>query len=330
MTQNSPPHKASAPAFDPPASYFAAAQSWADERDTAALRASRRAWLVAAVAIVLALLEALALISLLPLKTIVPYTVLVDRNTGQAQALDPAHGPTISQQGALAQAMLAQYVVARETYDLPSLQENYRKVGLWSAQTARSDYLALMQAGNPASPIARLGRQGQLRAEIASVTLLDAPGAAGQNAPGRALLRFALHQRDASGAQSTGYFLAVVAYRFLGQPEALGDRLANPLGFQVLSYRRDQESAPAPATPAPAYPAPAYLAPAYPATANARPAIPAPLPAAPPTAASTAPSLRPQAPAYIRRYAPWRFPQPAAGQTRAAPQHPQVPNGGEP
>ena len=67
--------------------YYADAASWADDRLTA-LRASRRiAWIVAAIAVIVALFEATALIFLAPLKTVVPYTLMVDRTTGFVQAL---------------------------------------------------------------------------------------------------------------------------------------------------------------------------------------------------------------------------------------------------
>ena len=47
------------------------------------------AWIVATVALVVALFEALALIVLTPLKTVVPYTLLVDKQTGYVQELKP-------------------------------------------------------------------------------------------------------------------------------------------------------------------------------------------------------------------------------------------------
>jgi type IV secretion system protein VirB8 len=59
--------------------YYREADSWADDRQDM-LRASRRtAWIVAGVAVAVALFEAIALIVLMPLKTVVPYTLLVDK-----------------------------------------------------------------------------------------------------------------------------------------------------------------------------------------------------------------------------------------------------------
>ncbi len=124
--------------------YLRASSSWADDR-AQALAASRKvAWIVAGVAGAIALLEAVALILLTPLKTVVPYTLLVDRQTGYVEAIKPLERATISPDTALVRSFLVQYVIAREGFDIDQLNDNYRKVALWSAGDARSRYLAEM------------------------------------------------------------------------------------------------------------------------------------------------------------------------------------------
>jgi type IV secretion system protein VirB8 len=211
--------------------YYAQAQSWAQSREAARARSARTAWIVAGVATGLAALEALALIALTPLKTVVPYTLLVDRNTGFVQALEGTHPQVLRPDSALTQSFLAQYVVAREAYDAGSVGEQYRKVSLWSAQEARRDYLALMAASNPQSPIARYGHTGQVLAQVESVSSIG---------PGQALVRFVTVRRGSAPS----YWVAVMRYRFVGDPQRMEDRLVNPLGFQVMSYRRDAEAVP--------------------------------------------------------------------------------------
>ena len=62
--------------------YYAEGESWAEDR-AASERSSRRiAWIIAAVFGGIAALEAIALVILLPLKTVEPYVVSVDRQTG--------------------------------------------------------------------------------------------------------------------------------------------------------------------------------------------------------------------------------------------------------
>ena len=71
----------------------------------------------------IAILEAIALIVLMPLKTVEPYTLLVDRQTGFVQALRPIDAERIAPDRALTQSFLVQYVIAREGFDIDSLQE---------------------------------------------------------------------------------------------------------------------------------------------------------------------------------------------------------------
>lgn len=223
--------------------YYARAASWAEDRQ-AGLRASRRtAWIVAGVAVGVAALEALALVALAPLKTVVPYTLLVDRHTGYVQALKGTGPDTVSPDSALTQSLLAQYVIAREAFDIASIQGQYRKVALWSADAARRDYLATIPEANPASPLTRLPRTSIVAVTVKSVSPIG---------PNAALVRFEtlrIDQGQQGGEREA--FVAVIRYRFSGAPMAIEDRLVNPLGFQVTRYRRDQEAVTPPEQPAP-------------------------------------------------------------------------------
>jgi type IV secretion system protein VirB8 len=225
--------------------YYREADSWADDRQDM-LRASRRtAWIVAGVAVAVALFEAIALIVLMPLKTVVPYTLLVDKQTGYVQELKPLDAEKIAPDTALTQSFLVQYVIAREGYDAGTVQANYRKVQTWSVGTAKADYVNGMQAANPVSPLSRYPRS-VVDTRVKSITSM------GGN---EALVRFDTVRRDPGGqAQPAESWVAVVKYRFSTGPMRAEDRFVNPLGFQVFGYNRSQENLapqPAPAVSAP-------------------------------------------------------------------------------
>lgn len=243
--------------------YYAEAQTWANDRVDQIARTLRLTRWLAAGAGVVAVVEALVLIALLPLKTVVPYTILVDRNTGYAQALDERAMPNVKPESALTQSLLAQYVVARETFDINGLQNQYRKVALWSGDQAKRDYLALMPAGNPDSPLSRYPRTTIVETVVESVT---------PTADDAALVRFYTERHDRGGAAgSRSYWVSLVQFRFSGTPMALEDRLINPLGFQVVHYRRDQEAPP---------PAPLATAAVAEQSSSLIPAAPSPSPSA--------------------------------------------------
>jgi len=236
--------------------YYAKAGSWNVDRIQALRSSQRTAWWVAGAAALIAVLEAGALFLLTPLKTVEPYTLLVDRTTGYVQALKPLDPATIAPDTALTQSFLVQYVIAREGFDYSTINANYRKVALFSADRARSDYLSWMQVSNPASLLVNLPRGAVIDARVKSISPV------GKDV---ALVRFETVRTDPGGqAHPPQPWIATIGYRWSGEPMKLEDRFVNPLGFQITSYRRDPESLPVSEAPAP--PAVAKLAPALPAT----------------------------------------------------------------
>src|SRR5690349_2588598 len=125
--------------------YYAEAASWNRDRVQSMHSSRRTAWWIAGVAVAVALLEGVALTLMTPLKTVEPYTLMVDRTTGYVQALKPLDQTRIAPDAALTQSFLVQYVIAREGFDMATLKADYRKVALFSADTARSSYLQQMQ-----------------------------------------------------------------------------------------------------------------------------------------------------------------------------------------
>ena len=216
--------------------YYREGGSWAADREARLDRSQRIAWIIAAIAVAVALVVAIALVMLLPLKTVETRTLLVDRQTGFVQQLNPEK---IAPDTALTQAFLVQYVIARESFDIDALQHNYRHVVLWSEGRARSRYVASVQASNPESPLASLPRSTAVETRVKSVSPLGA---------GSALVRFETQRRDAGGqAAPAQHWVAVIRYRYAGEPMKLEDRFINPLGFTVSHYARNAEAPPAPA-----------------------------------------------------------------------------------
>jgi type IV secretion system protein VirB8 len=216
--------------------YFSEAESWSHDRQRTAARSARLAWTVAGVAGAIALIEGFALLALIPLKREVPYTLLVDRQTGYVEALRPLEAGSITADAALTRSFLVQYVIARESFAADTLQENYRKVGLLSAGEARERYVAGMSAGNPASPLASLPRRASIDVQIRGVSSLSG---------NTALVRFSTVRTDPGARpQLAQHWQAVVTWRYSAADMSAEDRLTNPLGFQVTRYRRDAETLP--------------------------------------------------------------------------------------
>lgn len=228
MTDQSPLQSSSRDA------YYARAATWATDHEKVRHKSSRLAWLIGGIAIGVAVFEAIALALLMPLKTVEPYTILVDRHTGYVQALEGTRVSQITANEALTQSLLAQYVTAREGFDIALVKANFRKIALWSGEPVRSRYLALMQPTNPASPLQQIPRTSVVNIQVKSISPI---------APETALIRFDVERRDQGQAEGVRQsFVSIVRYRFSRAPMSLEDRLVNPLGFQVIHYRRDEET----------------------------------------------------------------------------------------
>ena len=213
--------------------YYAAAKSWSEGQASVASRETRIAWRVAAGASVIALLLALALAFLVPLKTVQPYVLTVDRQTGAVESATTVQSGRLSQNEAVIQAQLAGYVIARETFDATDLSEQYRRVQVMSARPVAAAYVTQMAATNPESPLRTLNRGDTVSIKIRSVSLIN------ENA---ALVRYSTTRSAlGGGATAPANFVSAISFGFNGRPLRQSDRFDNPLGFQVTRYRRDAE-----------------------------------------------------------------------------------------
>ena len=213
--------------------YYAAARSWSEGQAQSTARETQIAWRVAAGAGAIALLLALTLLLLVPLKTVQPYVLTVDRQTGAVEPAMAVSDGRLTQNEAVIQAQLAGYVMARETFDATDLAQQYRRVQMLSSRPVATAYVAEMAASNPQSPLNVLGRGDTLSIRIRSVSLIG---------DGAGLVRFTASRRaiGAASGQDSNY-VAAISFGFNGRPLQAADRFDNPLGFQVTRYRRDAE-----------------------------------------------------------------------------------------
>lgn len=210
--------------------------SWAVSVTEDLKRSNRIAWMVASVVAIIAILEGIALVFLVPLKSVEPYTLLVDRQTGNIEALAPLDTQIVAPDAALTRSFLVQYVIARESFTQGTLQDDYRKVSLWSERNVAERYQRLMDASNSRSPLSYLQRGSSVRTEVKSVSEL---------AKDRSMIRFATTVIDGRGRrQEPQNWVAIINYSFSAASMSESDRYLNPLGFQVTSYRRDVETIP--------------------------------------------------------------------------------------
>lgn len=221
------------------ADYLGSAETFYDE-GYRRIRASRdRAWIVAGSAGGLAALALLAVVMLTPLKRVELVPVVVDRSTGEARVVQALAKDTISEQEAVRKADLASYIIARESFDRAFVNQYYATVQSRSIEAVLKPYAARLETGAPDSLYTTYASATR-GIEVRSVVLLT--DALGQ-------VRFSATITKATGESVRQDFIASIGFQYVTDKLNFAQRLRNPLGFVVTSYRVDQESLPKEGTP---------------------------------------------------------------------------------
>lgn len=212
--------------------YFAEARSWDQDRLRAAQRSRRLAWTAAAAASLLALAAVAAVAALAPLKTVEPYLVRVDRATGAVEVMTGLRGgKDLTYEEAVTKSFLATYVRSREAWLPGAAEANFRQVSIMSTPDEQQRWAAAFRPSNPASPQIAYGPAAEAQVSVRAISFVS---------PKVANVRF--HRTVRQGGQVTeSDWIATAAFGYAKAPMAEADRLRNPLGFQVSSYRADPE-----------------------------------------------------------------------------------------
>ncbi|MEC3912914.1 VirB8/TrbF family protein [Sphingobium sp. CR2-8] len=212
--------------------YFAEAESWDRDRFVVAARSRRLAWIVAGVATTLAVVSVGSVMALSPLKTVVPYVVTVDRSTGATDVTQELRGDkAITYDEAVRKYFLADYVRNREGWIPQAREEFFRKVLALSNREEQTRWTTFYRKDNPDSPQNQFTVNDAVFVAIRSVAFIS---------PTVAQVRFVKRlERDQQAIETPA--IATITFDVLSKPETESGRYANPLGFQVRSYRADAE-----------------------------------------------------------------------------------------
>ena len=214
-----------------------------------ARRSERRAWTVATIALTVASVLLGGYFYLLPLKEKVPYLVMADAYTGTSTVARLAGNfkdNTITASEAVNRSNVAHFILARESYDYALIRlRDWTTVYTMSSPEVAAAYTRLHAARNPDSPYNTYGKTRAIRVSILSIQLLGS----GKAAPDGATVRFQRSVYDEATAVSRPLDSKIATLGFTYKPNLSmdeKDRIENPLGFQVTSYRVDNDYAPAP------------------------------------------------------------------------------------
>lgn len=195
------------------------------------------AWTIALIMTVIALGSIAALVMTLPLKSYEPYMIVVDRSTGFVEVKRPMAQDPLNPDEAITMFNVVRYVRARETYDPRALKDNFDLAQLLSTGDAQRELTEIFSPGNPNNLVKLYGSNTVVAVTIKSVTFPNTR---------TALVRFSTEEKRSTGL-TTRHWQSLVRFRYTSAPARNEFRFENPLGFQVLEYRRDQETVTTPA-----------------------------------------------------------------------------------
>jgi|WetSurMetagenome_2_1015567.scaffolds.fasta_scaffold49181_3 type IV secretion system protein VirB8 len=218
------------------------AADWESCRLADALRSETNAWKVAGCAVAVAVLLAVAVIVLVPLKESVPYVVKVD-SAGAVDIITTLKDKPMSYDDILDKYWLAKYVRAYESWDFYTAQDDYEFIGLTSSPEVSKQYAGLFTG--PKAIDEMYGEQNIVRTKIISVV---------PTGNGIATVRFEKAVRNRNSQSDvpgiTSKWVATIGYDYKKIAKMKeSERLKNPLGFNVQSYRIDAEMLDVPAVP---------------------------------------------------------------------------------
>lgn len=212
-----------------------------------ARRSERRAWWVATGSLLMSLALAGGYYYMLPLKEKVPFLVMADAYTGTATVARLSgtfRGETITANEAINRSNVAQYVLARESFDSAVMGlRDWDLVFTMSSEPVAATQRHRYANNNPQNPVYVYGASKAIRIKILSITPLGVePNGSFRGASVR--IQRSLLDKRTGAAQFLDNQLVTMRFEYrsdLALSEQ--DRVLNPLAFQVTEYRVDNDYA---------------------------------------------------------------------------------------
>lgn len=198
---------------------------------------SRIAWRISGVCLVITGLAVGAVAGLTPLKTTQPFLVRVDNNTGVTDVVTTLKTAEKTYGEVVDKYWLAQYVRYRESYDWQTIQATYDAAMLLSDPTIQAEFAKFYN--NPtAAPHKILRDQYKVIVKVNAISFL------GNDVAQIRFEKQTIPTNSVNQPLPPQRFIATVSYAYKNKPQEEKDRLINPLGFQMTSYRVDPENTP--------------------------------------------------------------------------------------
>jgi len=207
-----------------------------DARQIELINSRKNAWIFATFLALIVSILAASLFLLIPLKTVVPFVIKENVMTGETRIVTMINKTTLTTDEATDKFFASDYVKKREQYYYDILAKDYYQVLLYSNSATQQKYRSIYNGEKGRDKL--LSNQFKVEVEILGVVLSQSSGTS------IATVRSKITTLDVHSATKgiTSFITSTIAYEFQPDKEMKEeDRLLNPLGFTVLTYRKDNE-----------------------------------------------------------------------------------------
>jgi len=224
--------------------YFEEAARWDSDIVQMTKKSERRAWWVAITMAVITALLAVGLTALLPLKSVEPFVIRQNTDTGLTEVVTVLkEEQEIEAEEALHKMWLASYLRHREAYLYDTREHDRYMVGLLSAPAVQTRYAEYSDPRkNPSAPITVYGQNAEVETKIRGMSMINPGEKVDGETRYTALVRYTKQVHRAGETTPPTHWAATITFTYRNAPMSESDRWKNPLGFQVLSYRNDEET----------------------------------------------------------------------------------------
>jgi len=196
-------------------------------------KSNTRAWIITFISLIL-LCVVILLYIFKPLIKTEPFVIQVDKSTGLTQMLSSVSEKTIEYNEAIDKFFASQYVIKREQYHYDLLSNDYFYTQLSSTKKVAEEYRKIYAGKGARNKI--LGYRTEQSVKVLSVTLGKSAGIK------NATLRIEITTKTKGVITDTRIKIVTLSYAYLPALKTTEkERLLNPLGFKVSTYRVDAE-----------------------------------------------------------------------------------------
>ncbi|MCZ2327841.1 virB8 family protein, partial [Bartonella sp. F02] len=195
------------------------------------VKSRRNAWRIAGITCVFGLLGMACGVVGFSQPAPTPLILRVDNATGAVDVVSVMREHETSYGEVVDIYWLNQYVLNRESYDYDTIQLTYDTAALLSAPNVQQEFFSIYDGDNARDRV--LANRARITVKVRSIQ---------PNGRGQATIRFTTQKHNSNGTyEPQQHMIATVGYTYVGAPMKSSDRLLNPLGFQITSYRVDPE-----------------------------------------------------------------------------------------